>query len=102
MDWSQVVIFGSLAVVVVAVAFSLPASKVDARLKRLESDVRLIMEHLGVQTAAERALGEHGHRIDALLREGKKIEAIKVYRELTGVGLKEAKDAVDQLAGTRP
>lgn len=32
-----------------------------------------------------------------LLRSGRKIEAIKVYREKTGVGLKEAKDAVERL-----
>ena len=33
----------------------------------------------------------------ALLRAGRKIEAIKSLRERTGVGLKEAKDAVDLL-----
>ena len=32
-----------------------------------------------------------------LLREGNKIPAIKRYRELTHVGLKEAKDAVEQM-----
>lgn len=32
-----------------------------------------------------------------LLRAGRKLEAIKKYRELTGVGLKEAKDAVEAL-----
>ena len=32
-----------------------------------------------------------------LLRRGRKIEAIKVYRERTGVGLKEARDAVERL-----
>jgi ribosomal protein L7/L12 len=32
-----------------------------------------------------------------LLNAGRKIEAIKRYRELTGVGLKEAKDAVEAL-----
>jgi ribosomal protein L7/L12 len=31
----------------------------------------------------------------ALVRQGNKIMAIKIYRELTGVGLKEAKDAVE-------
>jgi ribosomal protein L7/L12 len=31
------------------------------------------------------------------LRQGRKIEAIKVYRQATGVGLKDAKDAVDAL-----
>ena len=33
-----------------------------------------------------------------LLETGKKIEAIKVYRGRTGVGLKEAKDAVEAVA----
>lgn len=31
------------------------------------------------------------------IAEGKKIHAIKLYREATGVGLKEAKDYVDSL-----
>jgi Ribosomal protein L7/L12 C-terminal domain len=35
--------------------------------------------------------------IEALLRNGKKIEAIKVYRERTGLGLREAKDAVEEI-----
>jgi hypothetical protein len=33
-----------------------------------------------------------------LVRGGKKIQAIKVYRERHGVGLKDAKDAVEALA----
>ncbi len=33
----------------------------------------------------------------ALAQGGKKIEAIKRYRELTGVGLREAKDVVDRI-----
>lgn len=33
--------------------------------------------------------------IDQLLEEGDKIGAIKLYREKTGCGLKEAKDAID-------
>ena len=32
-----------------------------------------------------------------LLREGKKLEAIKLLKEQTGVGLKEAKDAVEAM-----
>ncbi len=35
--------------------------------------------------------------LQALVAAGRKIEAIKRYRELTGVGLKEAKDAVEAL-----
>jgi ribosomal protein L7/L12 len=33
--------------------------------------------------------------IDALLHEGRKIDAIKLYRELHRVDLKTAKDAID-------
>lgn len=36
--------------------------------------------------------------IDALLRGGRKIEAIKMYRTLHGVDLKAAKDAVEARA----
>lgn len=35
--------------------------------------------------------------ISAALRGGNKIEAIKLYRETTGLGLKESKDAVEAL-----
>ena len=38
---------------------------------------------------------------DLLLRR-RKIEAVKLYREATGCGLKEAKEAVDVLAGDQP
>ena len=34
-----------------------------------------------------------------LLRRGRTIEAIKLYRERTGVGLAEAKAAVDRMVG---
>jgi ribosomal protein L7/L12 len=37
-----------------------------------------------------------------LIERGNKIEAIKVYREITGVGLKEAKDAVDAMTAGQP
>ena len=37
-----------------------------------------------------------------LVRQGQKIEAIKLYREIFGVGLKEAKDAVENIEAGRP
>lgn len=39
--------------------------------------------------------------IAAAIRAGRKIEAIKLYREAHGVGLKEAKDAVDAADAAR-
>jgi ribosomal protein L7/L12 len=68
------------------------------------------LQHLRERVAAlERqmaaVLGQLGHAPEPaggvdlipLLREGKEIEAIKVYREHTGVGLAEAKDEIDRL-----
>src|SRR3990170_4099734 len=37
-----------------------------------------------------------------LISSGQKIEAVKLYREITGVGLKEAKDAVEAMEAGRP
>ncbi|QHA04952.1 hypothetical protein GQF42_18070 [Streptomyces broussonetiae] len=67
-------------------------TQADQRLARVERKLDLIMEHLDLR--------EENPRMDevlALVREGKKIHAIKVYRESTGAGLKEAKEAVDRL-----
>src|SRR4051794_28453892 len=36
-------------------------------------------------------------RVRSLMDEGQKIEAIKFYRERTGAGLKESKDAVEAI-----
>jgi ribosomal protein L7/L12 len=41
--------------------------------------------------------GQGTEHILALLREGRKIEAIKELREQTGLGLKESKDEIDRL-----
>lgn len=46
--------------------------------------------------------GTRRREIEQLLAQRRKIEAIKLYREATGVGLKDAKDAVEALeAGQR-
>jgi ribosomal protein L7/L12 len=41
--------------------------------------------------------GVDADRLQQLMREGKKIEAIKLVREQTGLGLQEAKDAVEAI-----
>ncbi|MCQ8192927.1 ribosomal protein L7/L12 [Streptomyces rugosispiralis] len=66
--------------------------KVQRRADRIERKLDLILDHLDIQVT------EPGlERVVALVREGKKIEAIKVYRQLTDAGLKEAKDAVERM-----
>lgn len=67
-------------------------SRADKRVARVERKLDLILDHLGL-----REQEPWSDEVAALLRDGKKIQAIKVYREATGVGLKEAKEAVERL-----
>ena len=84
----------------------------DARIRALEAQVAQLMSHLGLVApvgpppgwgapgAPMAAPGAVGIPQDvvALARSGNKIEAIKRYREITGVGLREAKDAIDAIS----
>ena len=67
-----------------------------AQLARLERKVDLILQNLGityVETAPPCPLSPE---VQELARDpAQKIAAIKLHREQTGVGLKEAKDAVE-------
>ncbi|CAM3876994.1 hypothetical protein KIPE111705_29275 [Kibdelosporangium persicum] len=68
-------------------------TRLDRRLARLERKVDAITTNLGVDVA-DPELDE----VRALLAEGKKIQAIRAYRESTGADLKEAAQAVERLA----
>lgn len=65
----------------------------EARLARVERKLDAICDHLGLEV--ERYPGVSEQVADAL-RRGRKIEAIKRYREETGASLRDAKDAVDR------
>jgi len=66
-----------------------------ARMAELEARVEYLFNRLNIESI------ENTQNIDSkiveLVKQGNKIEAIKVYRAMYNVGLKEAKDAVDQL-----
>jgi ribosomal protein L7/L12 len=66
------------------------------RLAAIERKLDLIMKHHGIvePRIEEPDVVQH-------LMQGQKIQAIKVYRERTGVGLAEAKDAVEKIARER-
>jgi ribosomal protein L7/L12 len=65
-----------------------------AALARLEAKLDLLMKHAGIQYEPYKDLP--GDVVDAVQR-GEKIEAIKRYRAATGVGLKEAKDFIEEV-----
>ncbi len=62
------------------------------RILAIERKVDLILANLGIEP--NQGLDK---QIVDLVRSGQKIEAIKLYREQSGVGLKEAKDYVESL-----
>ena len=67
-----------------------------SRMNELEDRLKLLYERLGVDYADPNSDPIHSPKIQEALRRGNKIEAIKIYRELTGVGLAEAKQAIDR------
>jgi ribosomal protein L7/L12 len=65
-------------------------------LARIERKLDLVMRHLDIVDHAPPEPDPFTEVRD-LARRGKKIQAIKVYREITGTSLKEAKDAVERM-----
>ena len=70
-------------------------AELERRVMRLEQQIDLLLGREGLGSA--RSMGVDDPAIEQMLRGGNKIEAIKIYREKTGVGLKEAKDAVEAI-----
>ena len=69
----------------------------EERIRRLEAQVAHLYFHLGLDPDAAIPSGSGGidAEVASLINTGKKIQAIKLYRERTGTGLAEAKDAVE-------
>ena len=92
-------------------------AEIKQRLALIEAHLEQIFTHLQVQPL-KRPIGGYGdagegsgwwggsedpaatgpsEKVLELVRAGKQIEAVKVHREETGLGLKESKDAIDEL-----
>ncbi|MFD5425135.1 ribosomal protein L7/L12 [Streptomyces sp. NPDC127084] len=82
-----------IAVLMLSGSVELKLSRMERRISRLERKLDQVLGHMGVSEPADPRL----ERVTALLREGRKIEAIKVYRGVTDADLKEAKDAVERM-----
>jgi large subunit ribosomal protein L7/L12 len=67
------------------------------RLRKLETQVSHLYRHLGLDPAdaVPQAGGGLDQDVVQLINSGNKIQAIKVHRERTGLGLAEAKDAIE-------
>ncbi len=79
-----------------------PRGADPAALARVERKLDLLLNHSGLADAPLPAAVMTTQLlpspdVEALLRQGKKIHAIKLYRQQTGMGLKDAKDAVEAM-----
>ncbi len=85
-----------LVVILVLVFLSLFArgSGDSPRLRAIERKLDLLLKQLGVDP--NEGLDD---QIQQLIKSGQKIEAIKLYRMQSGLGLKEAKEYLEQQYG---
>jgi ribosomal protein L7/L12 len=67
-----------------------------SRVSELEDRLQFIYRRLNIDYMAPNSDPALATQVQDALRRGNKIEAIKIYRELTGVGLAEAKQAIDR------
>ncbi|MER7463988.1 hypothetical protein [Streptomyces sp. NPDC097981] len=65
----------------------------ERRSERLERRLGLLLDHFGIEEPEPAGLDE----VRALARDGRTVDAIRVYRRVTGAGLAEAKQAVEAL-----
>ncbi|MFG2618980.1 hypothetical protein ACGFXC_15360 [Streptomyces sp. NPDC048507] len=72
---------------------SLRTKALADRADRLERRLGLVLEHFGIEEPEPAGLDD----VRGLKRAGREVSAIKRYREITGAGLVEAKQAVEAL-----
>jgi Ribosomal protein L7/L12 C-terminal domain len=67
-----------------------------SRINELEDRLKFIYRKLNIEYIDPNSDPVLSPQVQDAIRRGNKIEAIKIYRELTGVGLAEAKDVIDK------
>ncbi len=122
MSWIFAVVLGVMIGATLRRRSPVPTGPSALRLQRLDARIALLMEHLELRDdapGAADAFTRIERSVDHLLRNlglssadsapalppgvleeleaGRKIEAIKRFRDATGCGLKEAKEAIDEL-----
>ncbi|MCJ1678289.1 hypothetical protein MTF65_13215 [Streptomyces sp. APSN-46.1] len=68
----------------------------ERRADRLEHRLGLVLDHFGIEEPEPAGLDE----VRTLVRDGRTVEAMRVYRRVTGADLREAKQAVEAMSVT--
>ena len=69
-------------------------SPLESKLSRLEAKVDVLLKHAGIAYDPYENLSDEVIRA---VQQGEKIQAIKHYRAETGVGLREAKEFIEEV-----
>jgi ribosomal protein L7/L12 len=94
MEWGLLAI--SIAILLVALV---SYGNLNARIRGIERKLNALLKHHGVDPTQGLGLSDRVKQLAA--DPARKIEAIKVYREETGAGLAEAKEAVELFINSR-
>ncbi|MBT3164620.1 hypothetical protein HTV80_16090 [Streptomyces sp. Vc74B-19] len=87
------ILFLTCVVILGVASIQTRQSRSDRRVARVERKIDQVMRHLGLDEEVPRK-----DEILALVRDGKQVQAIRLYREATGADLVEAKQAVDRMS----
>ena len=84
--------FTGTAMLIIGIYLVWALAHTHTKVDRIERKLNLVLRHAGLEVdeAARREAQE-------LLRAGKKIAAIKAYRQYTGCSLREAKSEIERL-----
>ena len=74
--------------------FSRPAPRDAGALTRIERKVTMLTDHFKLKWDPTVGVPEE---VLAKVRAGSKVEAIKLYRELTGKGLRESHELIEEI-----
>ncbi|MEV5417452.1 hypothetical protein ACWDN6_05535 [Streptomyces albogriseolus] len=87
------ILFLTCVVVLGVISIQTQLTRSERRVARVERKLDAVMRHLSLEEEVPRR-----DEILALVRDGKQVQAVKLYREATGAGLLEAKQAVDAMS----
>ena len=74
-------------------------SRLEMRVAQLEQKVAELYRRMGeAEPTFDQAAAASNERVIEAVLAGNEMEALKIYRGLTGAGLAEAKKAVDEIA----
>lgn len=90
----QLPIWLLVAIIIGFVLGRLSRSSSDGNLMRIERKLTMLTEHFKLKWDPTVGVPEE---VLAQVRAGNRVEAIKLYRELTGIGLKESHELIDQI-----